>query len=456
MSVILASAAADRLRYCGDIVGVERQVMIPLFITKIHILEAMRRIIQEGVPTRKKGKHYCVVKDGLHFPPKYTIALAHQVAAGRCLSSNDFAGGPEANNFLKNRGFHIVRCDCGGTDRRDLITFLPTGHSERCPECKIRVRELLESIYGTCLVNHKFSWRTHPSSYAETPIHSALQCVAAVLEEYREFDFEDFVRTKTLPPCDYWVPDPGFIVEFDESQHFTNPRKLALSAYPGDQPLGFSRERWVKLCEQHDAKDNDLPYRDEQRAWYDTLRDLVLPLHGCRPTVRLHALDFPWCSLDANSSNDRRRFSVFALPGSASADRTTVETRTTRTRVALKSSILRVALIFPKVHKTTSHGVPPEGPRAQDPDVPTVASFHGEAIDFALFPEGYILSSDGKRIELLSKLAADLDAPLLVGAVDKGIDSTGRAWQVLDRFDPEGSRSRIYTKHSTADAVAVG
>ena len=228
--------------------------MIPSFITKTHILEAMRRFIQEGVPTKKESKLYCVVKDGLHFPPKHTIAVAHQVATGRCLSSNQFAGGREANNFLKNHGFHIVRCGGSCTDSSDPITFLPTGHSERCSECK-----LLENIYGTCLVNHKFFWRTHLSSYAGTPIHSALQRVAAILEKYRGFGFEDFVRTKTLPPCDYWVPDPGFIVEFDESQHFTNPRKLALSEYPGNQPLGFSREHWVKLCEQHDARDNAPP-----------------------------------------------------------------------------------------------------------------------------------------------------------------------------------------------------
>ena len=280
------------IAFC-DTIGVERQVMIPSFITKRHILEAMQRIIHEGVPTQNKSKYYCVVKDGLHFPPKHTIALAHQVSTGRCLSSNEFSGGREANNFLKNRGFHIVRCSGSCTDISDPKTFLPTGHSERCPECKMRVRELLESIYGTCLVNHKFSWRTHPSSYAGTPIHSDLQRVAAILEEYRGFGFEDIVRTKTLPSCDYWVPDPGFIVEFDESQHFTNPRKLALSAYPGDQPLGFSREHWVKLCEQHNAKDNAPPYRDEQRAWYDTLRDFAPPLHGCRPTVRLHAPRFP-------------------------------------------------------------------------------------------------------------------------------------------------------------------
>ena len=69
-----------------------------------------------------------------------------------------------------------------------------------------------------------------------------------------------------MAPCDFWVPDPGFIVEFDERQHFTIPRKLALSKYPAVQPLGFPQERWIVLCEHHTAKDNDPCYRDEQRA----------------------------------------------------------------------------------------------------------------------------------------------------------------------------------------------
>ena len=56
---------------------------------------------------------------------------------------------------------------------------------------------------------------------------------------------------------------------------------------------------------------------------------------------------------------------------------------------------------------------------------------------------------------LLSQLALDLGAPLLVGAIDSGVDSTGRAWQVLLRFDPDGlGPTRIYVKHSTAEAVA--
>ena len=438
--------------------------MIPAFITKSHIVEAMRRISREGVPPRRNGRVYCLVKDGNHFPPKYTIALAHQVSTGQCLRSDKFSGGAESNSFLKTRGFNIVECNCGGSYRAGSITFpsgsskkrrhitRPTRHSERCHECKIRVHELLERIYGKCLQNHKFSWPAHLSSYEGTSIYSALRNVVTVLEKYRGFGFGDFVRAEKLASCDFWVPDPGFIVEFDESQHFTSPRKLALSAYPGDQPLGFSRERWIALCEQHNAKDDDPPYRDEQRSWYDALRDFVPSLKGCGPTVRLYARDFAWCSLDPENSDDRQRFSAIALQDAAPAIRTTVDTSTS---VAPMASSLRVALIFPKVNRGTSHGVPPEGAGAQEPDIPTLASFRGETIDFALFPEGYIRSSDAKRIKSLKKLARDLNAPLLVGAIERGIDSTNRVWQVLYRFNSDGSwPHHVYTKHSTAKAVA--
>lgn len=437
--------------------------MIPAFITKAHIVEAMHRISRDGVPPRRTGRDYCLIKGDRHFPPKYSIALAHQVATGQSLRSDKFSGGSESNRFLKARGFNIVECNCGGSYRAGSITSPsgpfekrshitpPTRHSERCHGCKIRVREILERIYGTCLRNHKFSWPAHLSSYKGTSIYSALRNVVTVLEKYRGFYIRDFVRAETLASCDFWVPDPGFVVEFDESQHFTSPRKLALSAYPGGQPLGFSRERWIALCEQHNAKDDDPPYRDEQRAWYDTLRDFVPSLKGFEPTVRLYARDFAWCSLDANSSDDRQCFSTIALQDTVPAIQTTVDISTS---VAPMASSLRVALIFPKVNRGSSHGVPPEGAGAQEPDIPTLASFRGETIDFALFPEGYIRSSDTNRITSLKKLAQDLNAPLFVGAIEGGIEATGRASQVLLHFDPHGSYHRVYTKHSTAEAVA--
>ena len=64
----------------------------------------------------------------------------------------------------------------------------------------------------------------------------------------------------------------------------------------------------MMLCERINSKDNNPPYRDEQRAWYDTLRDFLPALIGFKPTIRLFTWDFVWCSLDPDNPSDIRRF----------------------------------------------------------------------------------------------------------------------------------------------------
>lgn len=332
-----------------------------------------------------------------------------------------------------------------------MPTVPPRRHSERCRECKIRVGELLARIYGTCVRDHRFRWETSLTAYVGTSIDPVLRDVASALEEHRGYSIGAFVRSNVLAGCDYWVPDPGFIVEFDESQHFTRPRKLALSVYQDTHPLGFAARRWLELCEQHDARDNDPPFRDEQRAWYDTLRDLVPSIKGLQPIVRLYALDRVWCSLNPDSRVDQEHFLDLLHDRVSRSSGTRGGIGPSDTRPV---STLRVAMVFPEVQQRATNGVPPSGPGAQQPNVPTADSFAGEAIDFVLFPEGYISAADQERSESLTKLAAELRAPLLVGAIDRTVDPTGRAWQVLLRFDPDGSRSRVYAKHSTAEAVA--
>ena len=189
----------------------------------------------------------------------------------------------------------------------------PARHSERCRECKVRVRQLLEAIYGQCIPNRRFIWSTKISSYVGTPIHAQLESVVAAIEAHRGYRIGDFVRASRLAPCDFWIPDPGFVLEFDESQHFTAPRRSALSVYEDDLALGFSSTRWMDLCECHNASDNNPPYRDEQRAWYDTLRDIVPIIHGHLPTVRMYARDLAWCTLDPARASDRQRFAEVAF-----------------------------------------------------------------------------------------------------------------------------------------------
>ena len=118
-----------------------------------------------------------------------------------------------------------------------------------------------------------------------------------------------------MPPCDFYIFDPPFILEFDECQHFSRARAIALDLYPDTLSLGFSPRRWRELCAAINAVDDEPIDRDERRAWYDTLRDLVPLVHGLRPTVRLYAGARDWCRLDAGSGADRETFRALIGPG---------------------------------------------------------------------------------------------------------------------------------------------
>ncbi len=179
-------------------------------------------------------------------------------------------------------------------------------HSAHCRACKQRVFEMLTAIYGECRVNHSFSWPAYPEAYSHTSIGNQLEQIRAALCDFR--GRRDFIKSAQVPPCDYYVSDPVFILEFDESQHFSRARLVTLSHYPYNVALGFPLSRWQALCREIDARDDEPIDRDERRAWYDTLRDLVPTLHGFRPTVRLYAEEFAWCGLDTLSRQDQETF----------------------------------------------------------------------------------------------------------------------------------------------------
>ena len=184
-----------------------------------------------------------------------------------------------------------------------IVNFQHSGH---CRACKARVHELLSIIYGACRTHRQFPWPARPEDYADTAIGETLQRICDALGAVRGHC--DFIKSAQMPPCDYFIVDPPFIVEFDENQHFSQPRLAALANYPEQIAVGFSISRWQDLCREINAVD-DTPFdRDERRAWYDTLRDLLPLVHGYRPTLRLYAGDFEFCALDANKAADRALF----------------------------------------------------------------------------------------------------------------------------------------------------
>lgn len=191
-------------------------------------------------------------------------------------------------------------------------------HNERCKECKVRVRELLEKIYGTVIVNYRISLPTRPEDFRDHPHYAVLNRIYSDLQKHR--GFTEFVRASYVD-VDFFVPDPGFIVEFDESQHFTEPRKITLAHYPSDVTSGFSREVWMKHCDEIRTYDNDPPFRDEQRAWYDTLRDFIPEIKGFQPTVRLYVREMEWCKFDPENPGDVMMFkNLLTIPSESEID----------------------------------------------------------------------------------------------------------------------------------------
>ncbi len=136
--------------------------------------------------------------------------------------------------------------------------------------------------------------------------YKQLERIHTALQSYR--GFENFTRSNKISGCDFYIPNPGFILEFDESQHFTTPRKIALQNYPLDLEVGFSKENWINKCEVLNRKDNDPVFRDEQRAWYDTLRDFLPTFKGLNPSIRIFSKRKQWCTLDPNNPKDILEF----------------------------------------------------------------------------------------------------------------------------------------------------
>ncbi|MEM4713768.1 MAG: hypothetical protein QXQ61_04375, partial [Candidatus Bathyarchaeia archaeon] len=243
--------------------------MIPKNIRREHILKAIEEIRKTGVPEGRGSRKFLIEFNGDYYPPKYVISLANKYANREELSPSGFSGGTESNNFLRALGFEIVEAKLKERsmhtplEERKEFTLSVAHHDERCPKCKETVGKFLERIYGKVEPNYKFEVGTRLEDL-NTSCYSKLKEIYEALQNHR--GFKEFVKATTLPNCDYFILSPGFIVEFDESQHFTLPRKIALEKYPDELELGFNRAKWIALCEKINARDNDPPYRDEQRA----------------------------------------------------------------------------------------------------------------------------------------------------------------------------------------------
>ena len=167
---------------------------------------------------------------------------------------------------------------------------------------EVGIIALVEEVFGiTAERRAQFDWlRNKPRSEDFGEHYDAVMALYTELEGVWES-----TTAKTdghLTPDAYFSEPHHFIFEFDELQHFTQYRARTFRFYPANIPLGYEPQKYRQFCQQHHTaalakgpdrfrrRTADFPYtngRAAQRAFFDTFRDWLPPLHGLNPTVRL-------------------------------------------------------------------------------------------------------------------------------------------------------------------------
>jgi very-short-patch-repair endonuclease len=264
-----------------------------------------------ALPQRPARSTFLLLK-GRTYPAKFIRGLAYRIATGIELDpARDYAGGLATVRFFERLGLATQR-DCPAASVQERMSapeaprfppLPPPSDKQGAPYVasgqnllaarpkeaqKAALAKLLCEYFGVVVTEAKFPWLTvpHPEEMDENihAIFRALQGIRGYLT------FASFGKSLC---CDFFLPSQGLIIEYDERQHFTLQRAKALELYPPNLVLGFDREEWLSACRTLQATDPTPPYRDEQRAFYDSLRDILAARNGIR-LIRLRHGAVDW------------------------------------------------------------------------------------------------------------------------------------------------------------------
>ena len=95
---------------------------IPSNIQKEHLLSAINKIDEEGIPSNATSQYYDVLYKEKRYPPKLIVSYANLFANGKALDRNSFGGGLEKQSFklLEDHGFVIEKKVYKQIDRRKV------------------------------------------------------------------------------------------------------------------------------------------------------------------------------------------------------------------------------------------------------------------------------------------------------------------------------------------------
>lgn len=268
-------------------------------ISREHVLDALKRYDQNP-DAYTKAKHTFLIHDGKSYPAKAIRGIAYQICFGEKISQDAFTGGKETARFLARLGFEVKT---GGVGAKPVeVTLKPQpakprrgGRLDRAGQ-KNALEAILQKRFGVVLREKTFEWLRVPPSPGS--FDQTYRRIYDSLCAHR--GFKEFAKFGRRLQADFYVESLNLIIEYDENQHFSRARHIALQSYPVDLAVSFSVKDWMVWCEQINAADNQPPDRDEARAFYDAVRDIEIPRQGMQ-ILRVRHGEVDWESVDAET-----------------------------------------------------------------------------------------------------------------------------------------------------------
>lgn len=252
-------------------------------ISKLDILKAVEFFNSEK-PTFSNPHKLFLIVDGKEYPAKTIRKIAYNLKNNTNISEDNFKGGSFTVKFYNKLGFDIkynnqlfyakdyhLETDSKSNHIKEVNGKIKISQKNLLQQ-KNELQKILNKLFDGDLVTEKsFEWMRPPKDPEKT-----YPQLYKSLKDYRQHD--NFVKNRKLQ-CDFVSESNKIIIEYDERQHFTEPRRISLLNYP-DIPVYFDKEKWIKASEDIQAVGDFLYNSDVARAYYDSIRDIEAYNHG--------------------------------------------------------------------------------------------------------------------------------------------------------------------------------
>jgi len=267
-------------------------------VLKSHIEEACRRYnAEENRPTHPARTTFLVL-DGGQYPAKFIRGLAYEIATGHKLSSDEYSGGAETARFFEKLGYSVEYN--GKTQENNHNKNNDKRTDSDTLKQKHALKNILKQLFGYVDTEATFDWLVVPDQSSMNDVLSGMHKALVAFRGY-----ENFSTPGWKLQCDFFIPSENLIIEYDERQHFTEPRAISFGFYPENISFEFDIGYWKDECIRIKAKDPDKkdPPRDEKRAFYDSVRDILAARNGMT-LIRIKHEDHDWESESGRRTMD--------------------------------------------------------------------------------------------------------------------------------------------------------